>query len=275
MAEQAGPVIFVVSDGSGETCDHLVQAALAQFEGRDVEIVRRGDVLSRELVDEVLAEADARRAAVFYTLVGTETRRAMANRAAELLVPTVDVLGPAFTALHDVFQQAPSARPGLFHAVEREDVARHLAIDYTLKHDDGQRPAELKDADVVLVGISRVSKSTTCFYLAYNGIKAANVPLVKGQPPLPGLLAVPPERVIGLRLNLTRLLAVRETRVRHLGRIGTAGYVDKREVAAELRDAHAVMERHGWRNFDASYMAVEEIAREVARLRGLTFGGRG
>jgi len=273
--EYARPVIFVVSDGRGDTCVQLLQAALVQFEGRDVEIVRRGDVLSRELVDAVLAEAAGREAAVFYTLVGNETRRAMARRAAELLVPTVDVLGPAFTALHDVFHQAPAARPGLFHPADREDQARQEAIDYTLKHDDGQRPRELKHADVVLVGTSRVSKSTTCFYLAYNGIKAANVPLVKGHPPLPELLALPPERVIGLRLNLTRLLAVRETRLRHLGRTGTAGYVDKREVAAELREAHRVMEQRGWRNFDASYMAVEEIAREVARLRGLTLGARG
>ena len=270
MDQPRRPVIFVVSDGRGDTCQQLLKAALVQFEGRDVEIVRRSEVLTRELVRSVMDEAHARGATVFYTLVGSETRRAMVRQAADLLVPAVDVLGPAFIALHDVFHQEPTATPGLYYAAERGRLERQEAIDFTLKHDDGQRPGELAQADVVIVGISRVSKSTTCFYLAYNGVKAANVPLVPGQPPLPQLLDVDPARVIGLRMNVTRLLAVREARARHLGRTGTAGYVDKREVAAEMREAYRVMEHYGWRSFDASYMAVEEIAREVLRLRGIT-----
>ena len=272
MDQPQRPVIFIVSDGRGDTCQQLLRAALVQFEGQDVEIVRRSEVLTRELVRNVMDEAHARGATVFYTLVGSETRRAMAQHAADLLVPAVDVLGPAFIALHDVFHREPTATPGLYYASERVRIERQEAIDFTLKHDDGQRPGELAQAEVVIVGISRVSKSTTCFYLAYNGVKAANVPLVPGQPPLPELLDVDPARVIGLRMNVTRLLAVREVRARHLGSTGTAGYMDKREVAAEMREAYRVMEHYGWRSFDASYMAVEEIAREVLRLRGITIG---
>ncbi len=269
MNAEQRPVIFIVSDGRGDTCNQLLTAALVQFPGQECEIERRAAVLSREQVAAVVAEAHDRGATIFYTLVGQETRRAMADRAAELLVPTVDVLGPAFIALHDVFHSEPTATPGLYYASERARIDRQEAIDFTLKHDDGQRPHELGEADVIIVGVSRVSKSTTCFYLAYNGVKAANVPLVPNQEPLPGLLDVDPARVVGLRMNLTRLLAVREVRTRHLGRAGTAGYADKRQLAAELRAAHRQMEHYGWRSLDASYMAVEEIAREVMRLRGL------
>jgi regulator of PEP synthase PpsR (kinase-PPPase family) len=265
------PVVMVVSDGRGETCSQLLRAALVQYEGRGVEIIVRPEVLEPRLVAEAVEEAAARQATIFYTLVGEETRKAMRRLSGEHFVPAVDVLGPAFTALHDVFHTGPSATPGLFYAAERQRIDRQAAIDFTLKHDDGLRPHELGQADVVLVGISRVSKSTTCFYLAYRGIKAANVPLVGGRP-LRELLSVPPEKVIGLRMNVTRLMAVREARARHLGTVGTADYVAKREIAEEMLAAQHLMQERGWRSFDVSYMAVEEIAREVMRLRGLTRG---
>ena len=263
------PVILVVSDGRGETCSQLLRAALVQFEGRDVEIHIRPEVLSAKLVAEVVDEASERGATIFYTLVGRETRKAMRRHSGTKFVPAVDVFGPAFTALHDVFHSDPVAQPGLFYAAERQRIDRQAAIDFTLKHDDGLRPHELDQADVVIVGISRVSKSTTCFYLAYRGIKAANVPLIGGSPPLKQLLALDPAKVIGLRMNVTRLMAVREARAKHLGPVGTVDYVAKKEIAEEMLSTQHLMQRQGWRSFDVSYMAVEEIAREVVRLRGM------
>ena len=269
MEQTKRPVILVVSDGRGETCSQLLRAALVQFEGRDVEIHVRPEVLTAKLVAEVVDEAADRGATIFYTLVGRETRKAMRRLSGEFFVSTVDVFGPSFTALHDVFHSDPVATPGLFYAAERQRIDRQVAIDFTLKHDDGLRPYELDQADVVLVGISRVSKSTTCFYLAYRGIKAANVPLIGGRPPLKQLLTLDPNKVVGLRMNVTRLMAVREARARHLGRIGTEDYVAKKEIAEEMLGAQHLMQRRGWRSFDVSYMAVEEIAREVMRLRGM------
>jgi regulator of PEP synthase PpsR (kinase-PPPase family) len=267
------PVLFVVSDGRGETCRQYLRAALVQYGDRDVEIVVRADVLSPELVVAVVDEAAAREAIIFYTLVAETTRRAMRRHASEQLVPVVDVLGPAFGALHEFFGQERLAEPGLFYATDRARLDREAAVDFALKHDDGLRMNELHLADVVLVGVSRVAKSTTSFYLGYNGIKAANVPLVVGTPLLPELLRMDPQRVIGLRMNVTRLMAVRDARARHLGTVGTADYVDKRRIAQEVRQAHEIMQHHGWRSFDVSYMAVEEIAREVLRLLGR--GGEG
>jgi len=266
MGDTKMPVLFVVSDGRGETCGQVLKAALLQFEGQDFELIVRPDIRTPEQITEVIREAAGRKACLFYTLVDHEVRWALANLAEELLVPVVDVLGPAFSALHDLFQRKPSQRPGLFYASDRERFDRQTAIDYTLKHDDGRRPGELHLADVVLVGVSRASKSTSCFYLAFHGIKAANVPLVFGVPLPRQLTDLDPRRVIGLSVNVSRLLTVRQARATNLGNRHIDYYTSKREVANEVIHAANLVKLHGWRSIEASYLAVEEIAREVINM---------
>jgi regulator of PEP synthase PpsR (kinase-PPPase family) len=269
MAAEQAPTLYVVSDGRGQTGAAVLNAVLVQFQGQRYAVVREGNVRTRAQVERVVAAAARTRGVVFYTLVAEETRRAMHDAAAHHGVPVVDVLGPALSALHDLFKRAPQAEPGLLYAREREAFDRQDAIDYTLKHDDGRRPDGLAHADVVLVGVSRSGKSSTCFYLAYHGVKAANVPLVPGQAVPDELAAVPRERVIGLWVNPSRVLAMREARVHHMGVARGGDYADLEAVRQEVRAAHHVMSDHGWRTIDASYLAVEEIAREVMRLRGL------
>ena len=260
------PVLMVVSDGRGETCHQVVQAALVQFEGQDFEMVVRADVRTPEQVSLVIHEAADREATIFYTLVTAEARWALSGMAEQMLVPTVDVLGPSFGALHDLFQRAPSGKPGLFYASDRERFDRQSAIDYTLKHDDGRRAEELSQADVVLVGVSRAAKSTTCFYLAFQGVRAANVPLVFGTPVLPQLAALDPSKVVALSVNVSRLLTVRQARATNLGGRHIDYYTSKREVANEVIHAANLVKKHGWRSIEASYLAVEEIAREVIKM---------
>jgi regulator of PEP synthase PpsR (kinase-PPPase family) len=269
MSESGAPTIFVVSDGRGHTCNQLVQAALVQFEGQCHDLVRKAEVRTPDAVEEIVQEAAALHAVIFYTLVSDNTRETMKTASEKLLVPTVDVLGPSFSALHDLFKSAPQHTPGLLYASDRERFDRIDSIDYTLKHDDGQRPHELDEADVVVVGVSRSSKSSTCFYLAYAGIRAANVPLVPGVPAPPQLLGLNPQKVIGLRINVMRLRTVREARGVRLGLDPTHDYVDKREIAREVLEANKMMDKNGWRSIDVSYIAVEETAREVMALRGL------
>jgi [pyruvate, water dikinase]-phosphate phosphotransferase / [pyruvate, water dikinase] kinase len=267
LRSRVPPTILVVSDGRGDTCAQVVRAALVQFEDRPHRLLQISDVRSTRRVSQVIRRAVSLRAVVFYTLVGDETRAAMLRLAREHLVPSVDVLGPAFSALQDLFKQVPGTTPGLLYASNRELFARQAAIDFALRHDDGQRPDDLDGADIVLVGVSRSSKTSTCFFLAYEGIKAANVPLVPGIPPPPQLLKLPPKSVIGLRLNVARLLTVREMRATHLGLSEGDDYLEESAVAREVIDADRLMERHGWQSIDISYLAVEEIARAVVRLR--------
>jgi hypothetical protein len=260
---------MIVSDGRGDTASQLLSAAAVQFRGQRYKETRRAGVRTAEEVEELVGEAAKLGAVVFYTLVGEETRRAMRRLSGRRLVPTVDVLGPAFSALNDQFRRKRGETPGLLQRLERDRDDRMTAFDYALTHDDGQRPHELSRADVVIVGVSRSSKSSTCFFLAFQGVRAANVPMVPGVEPPAQLLRLPPNRVIGLRVNVDRLVAVREARAQDLGMRGEEDYLDRRAIAHEVIAANRLMERQGWHSVDVSYLAIEEIAKEVMRLRKL------
>ena len=266
MSAPAPAIFFLVSDGSGGTCERLVKSALVQYRGLDVTLVRRPEVRTARQIRSIVKEAESQRAIVFYTLVSDATRRAMRRYTRETLVVSVDLLGPTLRALHDFLQLKPRFVPGLYYESEKEQLDRIDAIDFTLKHDDGLRSDEVGDADVVLVGVSRAAKSSTCFYLAYEGVRAANIPIVPGIDPPEALVRMDRHKVIGLTVNVPRLQSVREARVssRHLGDMGA--YLDRRTIATELREANRMMDRHGWRRIDVSFMAIEEIAKEVRRL---------
>lgn len=267
MAAAKTPIIMIVSDGRGDTASQVLNAAAVQFGGQRYREMRRAGVRTPEEVEAIVEEAARAGAVIFYTLVAQETRRAMRKTSGRRLVPTVDVLGPAFSALHDQFKKRRGETPGLLHALDRDRSDRMTAFDYAITHDDGQRAHELSRADVVLVGVSRASKSSTCFFLAFQGVRAANVPLVPGISPPPQLLKLPSNRVIGLRVNVDRLIAVREARALDLGMNGGENYLDRRTVAREVIEANRMMDKHGWHSVDVSYLAIEEAAKEVMRLR--------
>ncbi len=269
MPRQRVPTIMIVSDGRGDTASQVLSAAAVQFKGQRYEETRRAAIRTADEVEEIVGEASRLGAVIFYTLVGEETRRAMRRFSGRHLVPTVDVLGPAFSALHDQFKRKRGETPGLLQRLERDRDDRMTAFDYALTHDDGQRPHQLSRADVVIVGVSRSSKSSTCFFLAFQGVRAANVPIVPGLEPPVQLLRLPANRVIGLRVNVDRLIAVREARAQDLGMRGEEEYLDRRAIAREVIAANRLMERQGWHSVDVSYLAIEEIAKEVMRLRKL------
>jgi regulator of PEP synthase PpsR (kinase-PPPase family) len=258
--------IYLVSDGTCRTCEQVVKAVLVQFDQISVRLIRKAQVRRPETVRSLIETAAAERAIVFYTLVYDRARRAIQEAAREHLVPVVDLLGPVLTGLYDLFSRAPRAKPGILYSSNKEHFDRIDAVEYTLHHDDGCGINELGDADVVLVGVSRSCKSTTCFYLGYSGVRAANVPLFVDAHPPPELLKVDPRRVIGLTTNPHRLRSVREARMRGWGMDVRDEYGDRRNIARELRAAHELMEKHGWRYVDTSYKAIEEIAREIMGL---------
>jgi regulator of PEP synthase PpsR (kinase-PPPase family) len=259
-------VIYLVSDGTCRTCEIVVRAVLVQFRHEEVRVVKKAQVRRPRTVRNVVTAAAGEGAVVFYTLVYDKARMEMEAAARELMVPTVDILGPALVALYDLFKTTQRAKPGMLYRSNKEHFDRIDAVEYTLHHDDGCRINELADADVVLVGVSRACKSTTCSYLAYSGVRAANVPLLPdGEPPVE-LRRLDPRRVIGLTSNPYRLQSVRESRLQTWGGDVAFDYAEKRQIATELRWANEVMTRYGWRCIDTSYKAIEEIAREVIQL---------
>jgi regulator of PEP synthase PpsR (kinase-PPPase family) len=258
--------IYLVSDGTCQTCEQVVTAMLVQFENVDIRLVKKPNVRSAEMVEDLIREAAKEHAHVFYTLVADESRHAIAQAAQQHMVPVTDLLGPVMVSLFDLLQSAPRGQPGLFHRSSQAQVDRIDAVEYTLEHDDGRGLHDLDKADVVLVGVSRASKSTTCFYLAYGGVRAANVPLLPDSEPPTELVRLDPRRVIGLTMNPHRLRAVRESRLRQWGMHLHEEYGTREQIARELRSANQLMKKHDWRCIDASYKAVEEIAREVRQL---------
>lgn len=269
MPTKAPYTVYMVSDGTCRTCEQVVRAVLVQFASEHPRLIREANVRKPSRVERIVQEAKKAHATIFYTLVSTETRQAMKEASAEYFVPIVDVLGPALASLYDMFKSTPKMVPGMLYEANRAHFDRIDAIDYTLHHDDGAGLADLHQADVVLVGVSRASKSSTCFYLAYRGIRAANVPLFTEEEPPQELLRVDPKKVIGLMVNADRLQTIREARVVGWGmRLGES-YTDRLEIMRELRWVNSLAVKHGWTTIDVSYKAIEEVAREVRVLLGI------
>jgi hypothetical protein len=266
MADRRKPAaktVFVISGATGRTCDVLLRAALAQFGNPEVAIVRRTKVRSSRAAVKAVREASEQSAVIFHSLVSPRVRKSMIDECERRRVPAIDVLGPALTLLEDHFNRKPRRRPGLSYQFQKERFERIDAVDFTLAHDDGCGLADLDRADVVVVGVSRSSKSVTCFYLAYRGVRAANVPLVPGcEPPAP-LLKLEPAKVFGLTMNPRRLYSLRQARAEALGEVSVGSYVDERGIARELRDADRLIEQQGWQKIDVSYLSVEEVATQI------------
>lgn len=266
MATDRQHNIYLLSDGTCRTCETVVKAVLVQFDQVGVHLTRKANVRRAKTVTRLIEQAARDGALVFYTLVSDKARKAIQNAAREHFVPVVDLLAPVMVSLYDLFKSAPRAEPGILYKSNKAHFDRIDAVEYTLHHDDGVGVHELDQADVILVGVSRASKSTTCFYLGYRGIRAANVPLFADSDPPPELLRIDPRRVIGLTVNPHRLQTVRETRLRGWGIGLSDDYANKIQIARELRAANAQMAKYGWRSIEVSYKAIEEIAREVRQL---------
>jgi regulator of PEP synthase PpsR (kinase-PPPase family) len=262
------PTILLVSDGTGSMCSHVVDAALRQFEKPEVRVIRRANIRSPQEAVAAVEQAIHCQAVIFYTLVSEGIREALHNAAKKHLVPAVDLLGHVLSTLTSVLKTSPRCDPQLLYELEEQHIDRMDAVDFTLAHDDGLRTRDLPQADVVLVGASRVSKSATCFVLACRGIRAANVPLVPDTGPPVELLSLDPQKVIGLTSSVYRLQTVRQSRIESMRMGAVDAYVDPREIAKELRYATALMDKYGWRCVDVSFKAVEEVAKEVLRLIG-------
>lgn len=255
--------VYLVSGGTGRTADQVVKAALAQFDKPHVCLIHQTQVRSIQAARNIVRQAAKNRGMIVHTLVEPKVREAVLKEAERRLVPTVDLLGPVLHSLEDHLHIVPRNQPGLSYELFKEQFDRMDAVDFTLAHDDGEMLRTISEADVVLVGVSRVAKSVTCFYLAYRGIRAANVPLIPELQVPSELTALEPTRVIGLTMNVHRLQAIRSARLGKMRYGSVNKYVDVDELQQELRYATELMHRNHWNCIDVSYLAVEEIATRV------------
>lgn len=256
--------VFAVSDGTGETAEQLLRSAACQFDA-PVELERRPGVNSLEQVRAVVDEAASHSALVVHTLVSDRLRRAMFSEARRRGVDALDLLGPVLDHLAAHLKLSPQEKPGLFRQLRHARWRQIEAVEFAFQHDDGQNIADVKRAELVLVGVSRTMKTPTTLYLAYRGWRVANVPLVP-EIPLPAeLAAFPPQRVFCLLMAPGRLVRLRRARARRQG-IPLESYATAKQVRAELELAAALARRHGWQTINVTGKSVEEIAREIIHL---------
>ncbi len=256
--------IYIVSGGSGETAYRMVQAALTQFTmGESSSLVRRfQNVRSLEDLDRVLGMAGDKRAIIVHTTVSQELRTYLSERCAELRITQVDLFGNLLDTLTLYLRERPEEKAGSFHAVGDKYFRRIEAIEFALKFDDGIDMTGLVDADIVLVGISRTSKTPLSMYLAMEGFKVMNVPLVPGVPLPPELAPIPQGRIVGLTIQADRLQEIRAYRLKRLGAQGSAdSYSDLGRIMDELAYADEVFKTHRrWPVLDVTGRSIEETA---------------
>lgn len=268
--------LHLVSDSTGGTISAVADAALAQFRGQDVDTRHWPLVRNDRQMDAVIAAltADAeshRRAAVLFTLVDDRLAERLVSAARAAAIPVLPILQPAIALLSDALGMRATAEPGLQHKMDAAYFARMDAMDFALRHDDGQGVQDaaslraIAGADVVLVGVSRTSKTPTSIYLANRGVKVANIPLVPHVHLDDAVFTAQGPLYVGLTIAPARLCDIRRNRVTHLGVAG-GGYDDLAHVEDELQNARRLFARHGWPVIDVTRRSVEETAAEILQV---------
>lgn len=262
----AKTVVYIVSDSIGDTAEFVVKAVASQFNSGHVDMRRKPFVETAEQIEEVFREASDCNAIIAYTLVVPELRRAMEQQALNNSVCTADILGSLMGAFSRVTCKEPSLKPGRVRQMDEAYFRRVAAVEFAVKHDDGKDPRGLSKAEVVLVGISRTSKTPLSMYLAHQGIMVANLPLVPEVEPPEELYWIDPAKIIGLVIDPNQLREIRQERLKALGLDDSANYVSVERIEEELVYARRIMKKIGCTVFDVSNKAVEEVANRIIQL---------
>lgn len=258
--------LHLISDSTGETVEAIAKAALALFE--DVAVTRHfwPMVRSSAHMERILDDVALHPGLIVYTLANPALRVTLEQRCVALGLTAVAALDPVVAALSRALGQAALTRPGRQHLMDAAYFARVEAIQYTMAHDDGVNPDGWVDADIVLAGVSRSSKTPTSIYLANRGYRTANVPIVPEAPPPPQLYGLTRPLVVGLTASPERVVAVRRNRLTAMGEDRRTAYADEGEVRDELAFARRLFAEHGWPVIDVSRRSIEETAAAIIRL---------
>ncbi len=264
--------VHLVSDSTGETLNAMARAVCARFENvlpieHIYALVRSPRQLERALTD--IEEAPG---VVIHTIVDDQLRTALEEGVRRLDMPCIAALDPLVSSLQRYLGASISRRVGVQHALDNDYFNRMDALNYAIGHDDGQGGQDLEQADVVLVGVSRTSKTPTCIYLAHRGVRAANVPLVPTRPPPEKLFELKNALVVGLTISPDRLIQIRRNRLLTLKEDRESSYIDIEAVREETVKARRLYERQGWPVIDVTRRSVEETA---AAVLNLLHGGHG
>jgi len=253
-------IVYLVSDSVGETAELMVKAVAAQFNGGEVDIKHFSYVQEKEEIQHIVELAKLRNSMIAYTLVVPSLKNFLDEKSQEEGIIAVDLMHPLMEAFSKKFQSGPKSEPGLMRRLDENYFRRVEAIEFAVKYDDGQDPRGLKHADMVLIGVSRTSKTPLSMYLAHKRFKVANIPLVPEVAPPKELFAIPKNKVVGLIITPTKLNEIRIERLKNLGLTTQANYANLERILDELDYAEKIMKRIGCPVINVSNKAIEETA---------------
>ncbi|XID95364.1 pyruvate, water dikinase regulatory protein [Paenibacillaceae bacterium WGS1546] len=257
---QKSVTVYVASDSAGDTGELAVRAAAAQFHPLSVHIRRSAFIQTKESIDSVLAAAEADKGIVLYTLVIPFLRDYMVEQAKRMRLTAIDLLGPLIDNLERTLGHESRHEPGLNHVLDADYFRKVEAVEFAVRYDDARDVTGILKADIILVGVSRTSKTPLSMVLAHRTFKVANVPLIPELVPPKELFLASPRKVIGLTIHPESLNAIRKERLKALGLPDSAPYATSERISKELAHAKQVMDKIGCIVIDVSNKAVEETA---------------
>jgi regulator of PEP synthase PpsR (kinase-PPPase family) len=255
------PIIVLLSDSTGETAEKVLRASLLQFPGSGVQVRIHARVRTEETIRTILEDASKNRGLVLFTVVSPELREFIHKCSYELRVDAVDLIGSLIVKISSFLEQAPLNMPSAMLPLSEEYFRRIEAVEFAVKSDDGREPRNFKKADILLVGVSRTSKTPLSTLIAQRGLKVANYPLVLGVDPPPEIEEANQDRCVGLTIGLEELVQIRRARLKQLGMPVDTNYGLRDHVREELDFADGIFKRHPmWPVIDVTGRAIEETA---------------
>lgn len=254
------PSIYVLSDSVGETAELVIRAGLSQFTDGNYKINRISYVEDTDIIDETLQIIKEETGLIGYTLVDPKLRKHLNEEANRFNIQVVDIMGPMMEVMEQTFKRKPSLEPGPVYNLDTEYFKKIEAIEFAVKYDDGRDPRGIARADIVLIGVSRTSKTPLSQYLAHQRFKVANVPVVPEVDPPEELFTLDKSKCIGLKINSDKLNEIRKERLKALGLGDHATYATLQRIDEELKYFNEIVDRIGCDVIDVSYKAVEETA---------------
>jgi regulator of PEP synthase PpsR (kinase-PPPase family) len=259
--------VMVISDATGETAERIVRAALLQYGEIQVNVRLYSRVRLEAEMERIVERAAELHALVVYTVVNSAAREILIRLIDRYNVEAVDLIGALMAKLSSFLSAEPSGVPGLLHTIGEDYFRRIEAVEFTVKNDDGAEPRNLPKADLVLVGISRTSKTPLSTFLAQKGFRVANVPLVLGVEPPPELELVADDRLYGLIIQPAALVRIRQARLKHLGMPEDSSYGTRDHIEREIEYSRQIFRQHpNWPVIDVTNKAIEETASDILRI---------
>ena len=258
--------MYAISDATGKTCETVVQAALSQFKTTRIILKTISNVRSLKQINKVVEMAVAVDGIIIYTMVSTELRQKLSELGRLHAVPTVDILGPVLTRFTDFFEISPLAQPGLFRQLDSDYFKRIESLDYTIKHDDGIGVSALNEAEIVILGVSRTTKTPVSIYLSYRGWKVANIPIILDFQLPEELFSIDQDKIIGLNINPNRLHLIRMERQSKLNNCDLGDYTDPEKIKTEIAYGLRIYQENCWPVVNVTYKSIEETATDIMRI---------